>query len=229
MKKMSFFALCLIIAALFLASPAGAQSCGALYQYSDMWIDGSGNAVGDNYTEADTCGNYSYTTFADVTVDMPSGASYYSSVYGYSASSEALAEAAASEESGDGSFDVFSEVDYSCGDSLTAFGSNPIKVNAGSEWIWYENKGLNPIVGKCFYGLGAQCNRTDGIYCGEAHPSIYKPCGDGIEMYQSWVEMYGYLEVKIGPLLIGGCLNPKPLSYGSVAPAVACRAIPPHL
>jgi hypothetical protein len=123
MKKAGFLILCVITWALVLPSFATAsEACGELYTYSDMWLADDGNIVADNYTDAEPCGAY-YTTFADVTVSMPSGSSYYGSGSGFSSFAEALAEAATSSETSDGQVEVdsFGGVDYSCGDSQSGF------------------------------------------------------------------------------------------------------------
>jgi hypothetical protein len=154
MKKAGFLILCVITWALVLPSFATAsEACGELYTYSDMWVADDGNIVADNYTDAEPCGAY-YTTFADVTVSMPSGSSYYASQSGYSTFAEALTQGNTANESGNGEVDVFSEVDYSCGNSF--FGSLTTPFTAYG--CYCEQTNIAPITNQCV----ANCECTDG-------------------------------------------------------------------
>ena len=136
MKNIVRFA-AFIIVVFILAAPARAQFCsGALYQYADTWADETGNAIVDNYTEADPCGD-SYTTIADVTINAASGTLYASST-GFSSFAEAMASVAMPEQ---GSFDGNSEVEYSCGATGSAFFSG----------LLWSCVGGTPVISACAY------------------------------------------------------------------------------
>lgn len=57
--KISFWSAILVTAFVLLSSPfSAAQSC-QMYTYADMWFDNNGNAVVENYTDADqSCSAY---------------------------------------------------------------------------------------------------------------------------------------------------------------------------
>jgi hypothetical protein len=92
------------------ALPASAQ-CG-LYAYHDLWIDDSGNAVGDNYTQAVSCQGSS--AYAEVHIAMPSGLQNGASASG-STTAEAVTQSSTA-EAGEGHFSGINVASSYCWD-----------------------------------------------------------------------------------------------------------------
>lgn len=90
--------------------PSSAQ-CG-MYAYHDLWLDESGEAIGENYTQAVCAGG---SAFADVYVRMPSGYQVGASASG-SPSAEAVTQSSAWEGLDDGRFWGFNETFGACFD-----------------------------------------------------------------------------------------------------------------
>jgi hypothetical protein len=102
MKKQCWFS---VIALLFLYALPSHAVCG-MYTYQDMWLDGSGDALGDNYTQVTSC--FGSSAYAEVHVTMPSGYQVAASASG-STSADAVALSSTSGESGDGAFSGYNE------------------------------------------------------------------------------------------------------------------------
>jgi len=107
MKKQCWFT---VIAFLFLYAIPSHAVCG-MYTYNDLWLDGSGNALGDNYTQS-TCG-YAGSAYAEVYVQMPSGYHVAASASG-STTAEAIAQSSTFGYAGDGVFSGFNEAGDGC-------------------------------------------------------------------------------------------------------------------
>lgn len=163
-----FVALVATVALLAIHPPAAAQSCGAIYVYQDLWVDESSNLVGENYTDADaSCGEYS--TYATVTVVLPSGSSTSGSATSLSSFAEALAAAPASSQSGSGELDGFSRVDYVCGSSIFDSFSTPFTAYG----CYCERINIEPITNQCL----ANCECTDASPITTVTFNMYGPYG----------------------------------------------------
>ena len=179
MKNVLHLAACIIAMLLVLTEPTAAQSCGAIYQYSDMWADTGGNLVAENYTDGDSsCGDYS--AYATVSIALPSGSSYYASGSAVTTFAEVLAQAAAGGENGDGSFDVFSEVDYTCGESLLVTGTNP--THFGESITCHGFVGYDGVA--CNYKILAYCSAR--CMAQDAHYITENGCRRYAAAYETW-------------------------------------------
>jgi hypothetical protein len=189
MKRTGFLILCAIACVFMLPSSAKAsEACGELYTYSDMWVADDGNIVADNYTDAEPCGAY-YTTFADITVSMPSGSSYYGSGSGFSSFAEALAEATASNESGDGELNLYSEIVYTCGESLFASSVSFIRFGTSFTWFRFASGTTFDKMTPCPEpGHTISCIR-DHVVFADARDIL----GVYVEMTHPWVRVFGVL------------------------------------
>lgn len=147
---------------LWLLPLAEAQTCGGMYTYNEVGTDGSGEIIGENYTQASYsyCGDY--TTRATVTLILPNGQQ------SNSASGASYAEAVASLPAGSpgsASYDGDNEVDFLCGDFLYGGFSDLFSIR---DTYW----GPPPIVQNdtCYYTRFA-CS-TGTPTCKEAPPGI---------------------------------------------------------
>lgn len=119
------------------------------------------------------------------------------------------------------------------GQFFDAFGSllgGLVRLNVGVEDIWYDNVAfIDPLQNLCGFEVVAHCTRDDGIYCGDTVPSRTYQCTTNGVTNKSLLQLFGYAELKIGPILIGGCLAPKSVARPSSGDSGTCDAIPPHL
>ncbi len=121
--KRAWFAILLAIVAASPSATAQIDSVNcAMVTYSDQWADGGGNLVvlnssGGTWTYQE-CG--SYTAYADVEINMPSGYSQSASATGNWDFAEAIASAPSNQEQGQVSISGSNRLDYDCGLSLLA-------------------------------------------------------------------------------------------------------------
>jgi hypothetical protein len=121
----------LLVFLLVVLSNAHAE-CG-FYTYQDVWIDDSGSAISDNYTQAD-CEDS--TAYSEGHIRMPSGAEVAASASG-SVSAEAITESSSSNEQGEGDFWGFNEVSSVCWEATTSSFELPIDIDLAytkSKW-----------------------------------------------------------------------------------------------
>lgn len=226
MKKLFLFVAASLVA--FYAPNSSAQSCGGMYTYTDAWIDSStGNAVLLNYADGDSsCGDYSANAYSNVALNS---GYYLESSAGGGCCAETIVLAPGQID--DGLMNVSNQVTYSCGSEAFFAGGFPVKLNAGSEFIWYDSPVLISLAeNKCGYFLVEHCSRADGLYCGDANPTQTGRCvsSDG-QAFTQLLHVYGYAEVKLGPLLVGSCLGFKEGSESTAAEPQTCRAVPTHI
>ena len=88
---------------------ARAQNCSGMY-YSDTFLDGNGNFVALNYSDAaGSCGSYS--SYADVTATMPDGSTHFGSASGVDSYAEALVSTPAPSAGQQGTISGSNELD----------------------------------------------------------------------------------------------------------------------
>ncbi len=137
-----------LIALVFLnVTPLSAQ-CG-LYTSQNLWIDDSGNAVGDNYTQA-SCEEP--TAYAEAHIKTPSGYEVAASASG-STTAEAIAQYSVSSERGNGEFWGFNSAFNACTqtDSFLPF-DVPILIGGAytkEVWIGGQLNGFCAVTSAC--------------------------------------------------------------------------------
>ena len=213
-----------LLAGIAILTPAiaAAQSC-QMYSYSDIWLDENGNAVALNYTDASACG--AYTAYATVTLTMPSGY-FQTALASAPCCAEAIAAAAASQESGDGNVLGSNEVDTSCG-TLIGSGTFPFRIHWGHDYMWYDDP--LPITGnRCSWSLAdsVQCHSV----CQTIVDPLEAPCYQGPGWFNSMLDIVPWIEIQVGSRILGAGLNGSifEVKQGSSGPPGACSAIPAH-
>lgn len=143
MTKQGWLALPLFV---LLSAAASNAQCG-MYTYQDIWLDDSGNAVGENYTHAACIGGSAH---AFVQVRLPSGDQVGASATG-STSADAIAQSSGS-EIGEGLLSGSNETVDACFTATYASFSWPVDYELAytkSKW-----NGFTQLVGegdkKCF-------------------------------------------------------------------------------
>ncbi|SRR5581483_1067880 len=219
--------------------PTGAQGQGCpMYAYSDMWVDGNGNAIASNYTQADTSCP-SYWSYADVTVHLPSGSSQSASAAG-SCCAEAVVALSATNEDGQGSIDFFNEASFSCG--TASFFANPVfSVRSGVDSIWYENpvQQISPP-NTCVFEVISPCT---GVVHIAANGEIHERCRNldapgqptsnpflSVLDNVPWVDLVWLFGEVSAPLLNTQMHTRMRFTVPVEPPPVGvCRAVPAHL
>lgn len=174
-----------VIALLFLhATPSTAQ-CG-LYAYQDLWLDGNGNAVGDNYTQAIYCeGSWAY---AEVHVAMPSGYQNGASASG-GTTAEAVTQTSTSAELGDGVFSGSNVASSYCWDTSneSSFGSG---FSVGESFTWYQyafGTTFNQMQPCPEPGFTITCTASNVVF---SDPNDVK--GVYFELGKIWLKLFGH-------------------------------------
>jgi len=143
-----------VIAFVFVCVVRLNAQCG-MYTYQDQWLDSSGNAIGENYAEAD-CSQSS--TYVEVHFRMPSGYQSDGSASGALVAEAVIQASTEGESFGDGEIWGSSTATAVCWQSTSSFFDKFFRTAyTRVHWLGTQSNCTGPSPNLCDYGVESWC------------------------------------------------------------------------